>query len=71
KTPWQSLCGVVDYSGIFDAECRHPLSRCMESTRVVILGSLRQVPNMIGQMLDSTVLLVLEKRQWRSPLLRR
>ncbi|KAG0706176.1 hypothetical protein DFH29DRAFT_186435 [Suillus ampliporus] len=40
---WNSLCNVVEYSGIFDSEKRQPHSRCMENTRVALRESLRQL----------------------------
>ncbi|KAG0706462.1 hypothetical protein DFH29DRAFT_995847 [Suillus ampliporus] len=40
---WNSLCSVVEYSGIFDSEYRQPHSRCMENTRVALRERLREV----------------------------
>ncbi|KAG0706172.1 hypothetical protein DFH29DRAFT_1077077 [Suillus ampliporus] len=40
---WNSLCDVVEYSGIFDSEKRQPHSRCMKNTRVALRESLRQI----------------------------
>ncbi|KAG2362088.1 hypothetical protein BDR07DRAFT_1075145 [Suillus spraguei] len=41
--PWKSLCNVVEYSGIFDFECRQPQSRCMKNTRVTLREGIAQV----------------------------
>ncbi|KAG1726567.1 hypothetical protein EDB19DRAFT_225526 [Suillus lakei] len=40
---WNSLCKVVDFTGIFDSEYRQPHSRCMENTRVALRKRITQV----------------------------
>ncbi|KAG1732932.1 hypothetical protein EDB19DRAFT_1239254 [Suillus lakei] len=40
---WNSLCKVVDFTGIFDSECRQPHSQCMENTRVALRKRITQV----------------------------
>ncbi|KAG1811723.1 uncharacterized protein BJ212DRAFT_1589215 [Suillus subaureus] len=40
---WESLCNVVEYSGVFDSEYRQPHSRCMKNARVALRKSITQV----------------------------
>ncbi|KAG1740635.1 hypothetical protein EDB19DRAFT_764162, partial [Suillus lakei] len=45
SSSWNSLCDVVEYSGIFDSEKHQPHSRCMDNTRVALRENLKQVLN--------------------------
>ncbi|KAG1723047.1 hypothetical protein EDB19DRAFT_1953358, partial [Suillus lakei] len=40
---WNSLCNVVDLTGIFDSEYRQPHSQCMPNTRVALRKRITQV----------------------------